>query len=91
MKPRKKPQKILIPRKMTEAEMGEHEGLKKREIQELGRIFRLVGPLLQIPSLWALTQRPEWASSHMIWIYAGFAGGFLLVTVGLVMHLLGRN
>lgn len=59
---------------------------------ETGRLLRLVGPLLQIPALWALTQRPTWASAHMAWIYAGFFAGMLLVVVGLVLNLVsGRR
>lgn len=61
-------------------------------LSETGRLLRLVGPLLQIPALWALTQRPTWASAHMVWIYAGFFAGMLLVIVGLVLNLVsGRR
>lgn len=56
---------------------------------ETGRLLRLVGPLLQIPALWALTQRPQWASSHMTWVYAGFFAGMVLVIAGLVMNIAG--
>ena len=87
----KMPRKNQIPQVIAEAEMEQKDESKKRDIRELGRLLRLVGPLLQIPSLWALTQRPEWASHHMAWIYGGFASGFVLVSIGLVMHLVGRR
>lgn len=85
------PRKNQIPQMIAEAEMEQKDESKKRDIQELGRLLRLVGPLLQIPSLWALTQRPDWASHYMAWIYGGFVGGFMLVAVGLLMHFLGRR
>ena len=85
------PRKNQNPQVIAEAEMEQKDESKKRDIRELGRLLRLVGPLLQIPSLWALTQRPEWASHYMAWIYGGFASGFVLVSIGLVMHLLGRR
>lgn len=60
-------------------------------VAETGRLLRMIGPLVQIPFLWALTQRPQWASAHMLWVYGGFACGMLLVVVGLVMSLSGRK
>ena len=60
-------------------------------LAETGRLLRMVGPLIQIPVLWALTQRPQWASSHMSWVYAGFALGMLMVVAGLIMNFLGRK
>lgn len=60
-------------------------------VAETGRLLRMIGPLVQIPFLWALTQRPQWASSHMSWVYGGFSCGILLVVAGLVMSLSGRK
>lgn len=57
--------------------------------RELGRFLRLIGPLLQLPSLWLLTQRPEWASRHMMLIYSLFFAGVVMVMSGLLLSQFG--
>ena len=60
-------------------------------LAETGRLLRMIGPLVQIPFLWALTQRPQWASAHMTWVYVGFSVGMCMVVAGLIMNLVGRK
>jgi hypothetical protein len=58
-----------------------------KNLNETGKLLRLIGPLFQLPSLWLLTQRPEYAARHMGLIYIFFIGGLGMVLTGLLFSL----
>lgn len=60
-------------------------------LKETGKLLRLLGPLIQLPSLWLLTQRPEFAASNMNLIYGLFFCGLGMVIAGLLMSLSLRS
>jgi hypothetical protein len=55
-------------------------------LREVGRFLRLIGPLIQLPSLWLLSQRPDYASRNMLLIYLLFFAGLMMVVVGLFLN-----
>jgi hypothetical protein len=53
--------------------------------REIGKLLRLIGPLVQIPLIWMFLRDPEFARTHTNWIYGGMIFGLSLVLAGIVM------
>lgn len=53
--------------------------------REIGKLLRLIGPLVQIPLIWMFLRDPDFARTHTIWIYGGMTFGLTLVLAGIVL------
>jgi len=62
-----------------------------KNLNETGKLLRLLGPIVQLPSLWLLTQNPQYAARHMPLIYGLFICGLVMVVAGLMMSLRFKN
>jgi hypothetical protein len=55
------------------------------ERREIGRLLRLIGPLVQVPMLWILLRKPDLVREHPEFVYGGMALGLILVLTGLLI------
>lgn len=53
--------------------------------REIGKLLRLIGPLIQIPLIWLFLRDPDTARTRANWIYAGMTLGLALVLAGIVL------